>query len=277
MRKKMLKWNHVAAVLLAMAVAVLQNGYQDLFYVQAAKASVEDQVFDAGYYARINPDVTAAVGVDTAALYQHYKNFGAAEGRSASATFNARAYKAANLDLWVYGSDWAAYAKHYIEHGIAEGRSGNGAEGAVVDGWATAQTITGSQRVLTYEDQVGNSYIEIDWAAQHLYVFVGGALLLESDLVSGKVSDGHTTPAGIYAIKYKTTDVVLRGEDYEAPVKYWMPFNGGIGLHDANWRSKFGGTIYERNGSHGCINMPTKKAETLYGLAYKGMPVVCHY
>ena len=68
---------------------------------------------------------------------------------------------------------------------------------------------------------------------------------------------------------------VLKGEDYATPVKYWMPFNGGIGLHDADWRSKFGGTIYQTNGSHGCINLPPKVAAQVYENAYKGIPIIC--
>ena len=47
-------------------------------------------------------------------------------------------------------------------------------------------------------------------------------------------------------------------------MKYWMPFNGGIGLHDASWRSKFGGEIYKNSGSHGCVNLPRSVAETIY-------------
>ena len=55
-----------------------------------------------------------------------------------------------------------------------------------------------------------------------------------------------------------------------------MPFNGGIGFHDATWRSKFGGTIFQTSGSHGCINLPPEKASVLYDLIYKGMPVLCY-
>lgn len=38
-------------------------------------------VFDAEYYAAQNPDVVAAVGTDTTALYAHYNSSGKAEGR----------------------------------------------------------------------------------------------------------------------------------------------------------------------------------------------------
>ena len=48
------------------------------------------------------------------------------------------------------------------------------------------------------------------------------------------------------------------------------------GLHDASWRSKFGGTIYQYGGSHGCINLPSGKAQTLYDMVYTGIPVICY-
>ena len=93
----------------------------------------------------------------------------------------------------------------------------------------------------------------------------------------------YTTPEGIYSLTYKQADRVLRGAkqadgtyEYESHVDYWMPFNGGIGFHDASWRSKFGGTIYQYSGSHGCINLPVDKAKLLYEKVYKGMPVLCH-
>ncbi|MDD5848246.1 MAG: hypothetical protein PUE64_02715, partial [Firmicutes bacterium] len=38
-------------------------------------------LFDPEYYAANNPDVTAAFGDDPTALYQHFKKYGAKEGR----------------------------------------------------------------------------------------------------------------------------------------------------------------------------------------------------
>ena len=55
-----------------------------------------------------------------------------------------------------------------------------------------------------------------------------------------------------------------------------MPFNGDVGLHDADWRSNFGGDIYKNNGSHGCINLPPGNAKTIFELVYPGMPVIVH-
>lgn len=110
----------------------------------------------------------------------------------------------------------------------------------------------------------GNTYVEINLGTQHLYYYQDGNLVIESDFVSGKVTNGNATPIGVYSLKYKQSPAVLRGADYTTPVSYWMPFNGGVGLHDATWRSKFGGNIYYNGGSHGCINLPSAVAKTIY-------------
>ena len=45
----------------------------------------------------------------------------------------------------------------------------------------------------------------------------------------------------------------------------------------SSWRSKWGGTIYMNNGSHGCINLPTGIASQLYNSIEVNCPVVCYY
>ena len=122
----------------------------------------------------------------------------------------------------------------------------------------------------------GNTYVEINLTAQHLFFYQDGQLVLESDFVSGNESKGNGTPEGIYGITYKERNATLVGENYETPVSYWMPFNGNIGLHDASWRSEFGGNLYLTGGSHGCINLPPSVAEQLYGLVQKKTPVICY-
>ncbi|MDE6607007.1 MAG: L,D-transpeptidase/peptidoglycan binding protein [Lachnospiraceae bacterium] len=135
-------------------------------------------------------------------------------------------------------------------------------------------SCTGAQKG---KDDVGSSYVEIDLGTQHLYLYIDGEIMLESDLVSGNVQRGWTTPPGVFGITYKTKNAVLRGETYETPVDYWMPFNGNIGMHDATWRGSFGGDIYLTNGSHGCINLPHDAAAQIYEYMSKGFPVVCYY
>ncbi|MCJ7689097.1 MAG: L,D-transpeptidase/peptidoglycan binding protein, partial [Clostridiaceae bacterium] len=113
-------------------------------------------------------------------------------------------------------------------------------------------------------NDIGNTYVEIDLTNQHLWFYKNGSLISQGDIVTGNVSSNHTTPRGIYKLKYKQKDAILRGVDYAAPVTYWMPFNGGIGIHDANWRGSFGGKIYRTNGSHGCINSPSYLAKAIF-------------
>ncbi len=127
------------------------------------------------------------------------------------------------------------------------------------------------------QNDIGDSYVEIDMTNQHLYLYIDGEIVLESDFVSGSVADGNTTPPGVFGITYKTRDAVLRGRTYVTPVSYWMPFNGNIGMHDATWRDTFGGDIYLTDGSHGCINLPLEKAAEIYTYMEKRFPVVCYY
>ncbi|SCI31718.1 Uncharacterized vancomycin resistance protein [uncultured Clostridium sp.] len=123
----------------------------------------------------------------------------------------------------------------------------------------------------------GNTYVEINLTAQHLYFYVDGKLLVQSDFVSGNAAKGWSTPAGAYSITYKQRNATLKGQGYATPVSYWMPFNGGIGLHDANWRKTFGGTIYKNSGSHGCVNLPPAVAKTIYENISAGDPVLCYH
>ena len=133
---------------------------------------------------------------------------------------------------------------------------------------------------------LGNTFVEIDLKGQHMWYHKDGQIILESDIVSGTYNDpDRRTPAGTYYLYNKERNRVLRGTKlpdgtwpYETPVSYWMPFNKGIGLHDSSsWRSKWGGTIYMNNGSHGCINLPTNIAAQLYNNIEVNCPVVCYY
>lgn len=135
-----------------------------------------------------------------------------------------------------------------------------------------------------YND-LGNTYIEVDLSDQHMYYYQDGSIILDSAIVSGNMSySDRQTPSGIYTLYYKKSPDVLRGKqlpdgkyEYEQPVTYWMPFNGGIGFHDADWQPYFGGDRYLDGGSHGCINMPPDNAAVLYSIIDYGVPIVCFY
>jgi vancomycin resistance protein YoaR len=149
---------------------------------------------------------------------------------------------------------------------------------AIKEGKNITKEPTYIQTALSHDnDDIGNTYVEIDMTKQHLWFYKNGSLIVQGDIVTGNVSSNHSTPEGIYRLKYKETNTTLRGEGYSAPVDFWMPFNGGIGIHDASWRSEFGENIYKTNGSHGCINSPYYLAKAIFDNIEEGNPVVCYY
>lgn len=129
----------------------------------------------------------------------------------------------------------------------------------------------------SYGHVIQDDYIDINLSDQMVYVVLDGKIAKDSPCVTGNVAAGRSTPTGIYRIAYKTTNYTM--VKYNAYVNYWMPYDTryGIGLHDATWRSQFGGDIYKTDGSHGCINLPLGNAAEIYRLVYKGLPVMVHW
>lgn len=129
----------------------------------------------------------------------------------------------------------------------------------------------------TPENDLGNSYVEVDLTNQHMWMYKNGKLVVQSDVVTGSPG-ARATPQGTYKMKGVYANVTLVGDNYRTPVARWMPFNGGIGLHDATWQSAFGGNRYRNGyGSHGCVNLPLSIAKQVYNYAVAGMPVICYY
>lgn len=126
-------------------------------------------------------------------------------------------------------------------------------------------------------NDIGDTYIEVDMTEQKMYYYAKGELQLETDVVTGNARRLWDTPEGVNFVYGKQKNRILRGTGYATPVKYWMPVNGNIGIHDANWRSEFGGEIYKTNGSHGCINTPPEQMAELYEMVEIGTPVILFY
>jgi len=134
-------------------------------------------------------------------------------------------------------------------------------------------------------NEIGNTYVEVDLENQHMWFYKNGKLIVESDIISGLMTKKDcVTPEGVYSLNYKQKGKTLRGRqqsngtyEYESWVDYWMPFNGGIGLHDVSWKPAFGGIIYKTDGSHGCINLPPSIASIVYENIEAGVPIVCFY
>ncbi len=134
-----------------------------------------------------------------------------------------------------------------------------------------------SQKGITREgNEIGDTYIEINITRQHLWFFKDGKLVVQGSVVTGNPNRGNSTVLGVYMINYKQKNATLSGPGYDAPVTYWMPFYGNIGLHDASWRYRFGGEIYKSNGSHGCVNAPPYIAKKVYENIEAGTPVVVY-
>ena len=127
------------------------------------------------------------------------------------------------------------------------------------------------------KDDIGNTYVEIDMGEQMMYFYLNGELQVETPVVTGNTSRRMGTPSGVNYVYLKQTDRILRGEGYASHVNFWMPVKGNIGIHDASWRSKYGGTIYQTNGSHGCINTPYNAMVQIYEMVEVGTPVVMYY
>lgn len=129
------------------------------------------------------------------------------------------------------------------------------------------------------DPRFGGTYVEVDIYSQKVYFYQNYERIFECNCVSG--TEGYrSTPGGIYSIEEKERGRVLNGyrDDgslaYSSYVSYWMCFRPHYGLHDASWRDEFGGDIYEEDGSHGCVNLPTSAAATLYDLVDYGTPVI---
>ncbi|MEA4848008.1 MAG: peptidoglycan binding domain-containing protein [Clostridiaceae bacterium] len=134
-----------------------------------------------------------------------------------------------------------------------------------------------SQKAVTRgENDIGNTYVEINITKQHLWFYKNGKLIAQGPIVSGNPNRGNATTLGVYMLNYKQTETTIRGHNYEADITYWMPFNGNIGLHDADWRYSFGGNIYKSNGTHGCVNVSRYLAKKIFENIEEGTPVICY-
>lgn len=136
------------------------------------------------------------------------------------------------------------------------------------------------------DDLLGN-YVEVSLEQQHLWMYKDGVLVVESDIVSGQPvginkttgeQEDWSTYKGAYPIAYKESPATLSSDiyGYETDVEYWMPFVEGQGLHDASWRGAFGGTIYQTDGSHGCINLPSYVAAEIFSYITQGYAVLIY-
>ncbi len=137
-----------------------------------------------------------------------------------------------------------------------------------------AYSSTGSSR--SQANAVTGNYVEISIGGQHMWFYKDGQLVVDTPVVTGNPYSGHATARGLFCIQYKDTNVTLKGPGYASPVTFWMPFNGGQGIHDSSWRGSYGGSIYLGGGSHGCVNTPYSAVKTIFNNIEVGTPVVVY-
>ncbi len=126
-------------------------------------------------------------------------------------------------------------------------------------------------------DDIGGTYVEICISAQEMWCYEDGVCVVDTPVVTGNPNNDNGTPSnGVWEIYSKERNVTLVGEGYTAPVDYWMPFNGNVGIHDLSTRYEYGGDIYLYNGSHGCVNTPYDAVVKIFETVYVGTPVIVY-
>jgi hypothetical protein len=136
--------------------------------------------------------------------------------------------------------------------------------------------------------EMGDTYIDIDLTAQHLWYVKGGEIVLDFGIISGK--NGYSTPAMISQVWSKGENLVLvspwkdaSGQPtYKTPVALWVgvSVDGNIGVHDAAWQPVYGysdPSYHFWGGSHGCCNVSYENCRALYDMVEEGTPAILHY
>ena len=119
-------------------------------------------------------------------------------------------------------------------------------------------------------------YVEVDIHNQVMTYVKDGEVLVTTDVVTGNTW-GYPTPTGYYKVENKDVNCWLSGADYNVHVDYWVGFIGyTYGLHDADWRTIFGGDHYKIEGSHGCVNTPKGPMAKIHENIEVGVPVLVH-
>ena len=119
--------------------------------------------------------------------------------------------------------------------------------------------------------------IVIDRSSQRLYAYERGALYLQTPISTGL--ELTPTPRGTFTIFKKTPSRYMQGplpnlvdkQYYDLPGVPWNLYftHGGAVIHGAYWHDSFGNQY-----SHGCVNVETTIAKTLYNWAELGTTVV---
>jgi lipoprotein-anchoring transpeptidase ErfK/SrfK len=152
-----------------------------------------------------------------------------------------------------------------------------------------ARVLVAIFSVLSTSAAVAQYSVEIDLGDQKAYLLYDGRAVMESPISTGRY--GHLTPAGSYQITNKDLNhtsgiygkivdrsgrTVVADADIDmivpagtrfvnAPMRYFMQFAPGIGMH--------AGYLPGYPASHGCVRMPEAKAIAFFQVVSAGTPV----
>lgn len=147
-----------------------------------------------------------------------------------------------------------------------------------------------AQAAADYAKTVPAKMIVVSTEQQSATMYQDGSVINSSPVTTG--GPELPTDHGVFHIYMKVSPFVFHspwppGSPYyypPTPVQFWMPFDGGEGLHDASWRSNFGpgsnlqptdlGTGNFILGTHGCVNLPFTAAQFVWNWAPIGTTVV---
>lgn len=148
--------------------------------------------------------------------------------------------------------------------------------------YCITENVSGSRDVAYVSDSNSpnfeGTYLEVNIAEQHLWLYENGVPVVEADIVTGKSILDRDTITGRFMIHNHFKNTLLSPGYF---VEYWMAFvsDGEFGFHDANhWREpeEYGGTTYIKNGSGGCVNVPVEIMKELHSRVPNGTPVVIY-
>lgn len=197
---------------------------------------------------------------------------------------------------------YAVNKKVQIENGVKETVLREGKDGLLIDETALGKNIASTlpvqssvnlsipMYVAKFKTEYSrvlvanwDKYIDINLSTQTMTAYLKGGV----SVGSWKVTTGnsyHPTPAGTWLVVGKSAITRMTGgtpgvDYYDLPNVHWVTWfkGGGYSIHEAYWRSSFGGMDYVWNGSHGCVNAPLAVAKFIYDWAPTGTPVIVHY
>ena len=128
-------------------------------------------------------------------------------------------------------------------------------------------------------DDFGEVFIEVSLSEQKLWLHRSGAIVYETDIVSGLPVSGRETETGLMTIEACESDAVadpVETGGTEAVIQHKLLLSKGIYISDASWRSEFGGNVYLENGTHGSIAVPENAMQQIAEAASEGIAVIIY-